>query len=167
MTKDIVLVVANVRSAHNVGSMLRTADGLGIKRVYLCGYTPYPLAKKDTRLPHISKAADSKIHKTALGAEESVAWIHEDDVKEAISKLKTQKYIIACLEQTPRSLPLPAFRLKNSKIALVVGSEIGGIDDTILKTADICLEIPMSGQKESFNVSLAAAIALYHLKHLA
>ncbi len=161
--RRIVLIVHNVRSTHNVGSILRTADGLGIKMVYLTGYTPYPATASDSRLPHIATRVTAQIHKTALGAEKTVQWQHRDDPIKLIEGLKKSGYLIGALEQTENSTPLPEFK-SPGKVSLVVGSEITGLPKHILKLADANLEIPMMGSKESFNVSVATAIALYHLQ---
>ena len=164
MTKrQLVLIAHDVRSAHNVGSILRTADGLGVDKVYLTGYTPYPIEENDKRLPHVWRRAAAQITKTALGAELSVEWQHETDVAHLISRLKKGGYLVAALEQTDQALELQKFTSPD-KIALVVGSEIGGIPPAVLKEADIHLAIPMLGHKESFNVSVAVAVALYHLR---
>lgn len=159
------MVIHNVRSCHNVGSMLRTADGLGVKCVYLTGYTPYPKDANDTRLPHLSSKINSQIAKTALGAEKSVCWKHYDGPYPALEKLRKQGYYIAALEQTVSSESLSDFR-QPDKIALIVGSEMTGLDNEVLDFVDTHIEIPMKGKKESFNVSIAAAIALYHLKNV-
>lgn len=162
---SIVLVVYNVRSAHNVGSMLRTADGLGISEMHLCGYTPYPLSSSDNRLPHLAGKTSRQIHKTALGAESSVIWHHQTDVKKTLGRLQAQGYKLVALEQTDKAIELSALR-PVGKIALIVGSEIGGLPHTVLDLCDSHAYIPMSGKKESFNVAVAAAIALYHLSHI-
>ena len=161
--RRIVLIVHNVRSAHNVGSIFRSADGLGVYRVYLTGYTPYPIAPNDKRLPHVAKRAAAQIAKTALGAEKTLKWQHENDISRLISKLKKDGYSIAALEQTDQAVSLAKFK-PTRDIALIVGSEIGGIKPKLLKEADIHLAIPMLGDKDSFNVAAAAAIALYHLR---
>ena len=161
--QQVVLIVHNVRSAHNVGSLLRTADGLGIDHVYLTGYTPYPALNKDTRLPHIASKVSLKIHKTALGAEDSVDWSHQEDINDVFELLHEQNFLIAALEQTAGSKNLSQFKPPN-KIALLVGSEVTGLPPDVIKAVDVALEIPMQGKKESFNVSVAAAIGLYHLR---
>lgn len=161
----IVLVIHNVRSCHNVGSMLRTADGLGVKCVYLTGYTPYPTAPNDPRLPHLSSKINRQISKTSLGAEESVCWEHFDKLEPAMQKLREQGYVVAALEQTRGSIALSDHR-QPEKVALIVGSEVNGLDKETLEFVDTCIEIPMKGKKESFNVSVAAAIALYHLSNV-
>jgi len=163
--RQIVLVVHNVRSAHNVGSILRTADGLGIEQVYLTGYTPYPPSPNDQRLPHQAQKADRQIRKTALGAEKTVPWKQTANVLELIENLRGGGYEIAALEQTKKAIPLDSYK-PTKNVALIVGSEIGGLQERILDRADRHLEIPMHGKKESFNVSVAAAIALYHLVYV-
>lgn len=159
----IVLVVYNVRSAHNVGSILRTADGLGIAWVYLTGYTPYPTSSDDVRLPHMAVKTQRQISKTALGAENFVKWTHAEDIAALIGDLK-KNHLVVALEQTAKATRLQDFKTSKN-IALVVGSEIGGLDKSVLDLCDEHLKIPMSGKKESFNVAVAAAIALYHLKY--
>lgn len=161
--REIVLVAHNVRSAHNVGSLLRTADGLGVKKVYLTGYSPYPLAASDPRLPHLAAKIDKQINKTALGAATTVAWEHAPDIAALISRLRGNQFEMVALEQTPLSLKLNNFK-PAGHVALMVGNEVDGLDKTVLDLADVCLEIPMLGQKESLNVSVAAAIGLYHLR---
>ena len=162
---SIVLVIYNVRSTHNVGSMLRTADGLGIAKVYLCGYTPYPSSRGDERLPHLAARTNQQIHKTALGAENSVIWHYRPDIKKLLNELEAQDYTLVALEQTDKAIDLRALK-PSGKIALVVGSEVGGLPRSVLHICDRHVYIPMSGKKESFNVSVASAIALYHLSHI-
>ncbi len=160
---DLVLVVHNVRSAHNVGSLLRTADGLGVAKVYLTGYTPYPLAPDDERLPHLARKVAAQIDKTALGAGQSVAWEHQADIAAALAALRSEDYKLAALEQAPGSTALPDYTPAD-KLAIVVGREVEGLEPEVLAGCDLVLEIPMFGSKESFNVAVAAAIALYHCR---
>lgn len=159
--RSIVLIAHNLRSAHNVGSLLRTAEGLGVEKVLLTGYTPYPLQNKDERLPHLAQKIDKQIAKTALGAEKTLG-IHAN-INEALVELKTLGYKIAAIEQAPDSLPLPEFK-PPERIALIVGREVEGIEPEILDQCDQTLEIPMFGKKESFNVVQAAAMTLYHCR---
>lgn len=161
--RDIVLIAHNLRSCHNVGSLLRTADGLGVTKVYLTGYTPYPKQKDDVRLPHIATKIHKQIQKTALGAEETVAWAHDPDIMNVIEALRAGAYTVAGLEQTPESVDLTKWS-PTPKIALVVGRETEGIEPEVLKACDLALEIPMLGKKESFNVVQAAAMGLYHCR---
>jgi 23S rRNA (guanosine2251-2'-O)-methyltransferase len=163
MNRSLVLVAHNLRSSHNVGSLLRTAEGLGVKTVYLTGYTPYPIMAGDTRLPHLANKVDRQISKTALGAEISQNWQHQDDITQVLSDLRAQGYKIAGLEQTPQAQELPSFKTPD-KLAIILGREVEGIELEVLKQTDLQLVIPMFGQKESFNVVQAAAMALYHCR---
>ena len=122
----IVLIAHDVRSCHNVGSLLRTADGLGIHKVFLTGYTPYPSVAGDTRLPHLANKIDRQINKTALGAQESVDWRREQDIFELFKTLNSDGYSLVALEQSPKSIPLDKFQ-PTQKLALIVGNELGGI----------------------------------------
>ena len=160
---ELILIAHNLRSCHNVGSLLRTADGLGVKEVILSGYTPYPLLKHDSRLPHIAKKLDAQIHKTALGAERTQAWRHYDTFEEVHAYLKTQGYELAVVEQAPDAIALPIFR-PPKRLALLVGREVEGVESEILAACDAILEIPMFGKKESYNVVQAAGMAMYHCR---
>lgn len=161
--RKIVLIANNLRSTHNVGSLLRTAEGLGIEKVYLTGYSPYPLAPKDKRLPHLARKVDKQISKTALGAQHTQKWVWTAEIGTVIEKLKARGYLIAGLEQTELSIPLQSFS-PPERIAIVVGRETEGLEKEVLELTDKSLEIPMLGKKESFNVVQAAAMALYHLR---
>lgn len=163
--RKIVVIINNVRSAHNAGSILRSADSFAVDKVYFTGYTPYPAQKNDRRLPHIQKGVSYQIHKTALGAEDSVNWIREENIHTAVKELKNAGYNIIALEQTPKSLSLNKLKAPE-KIALIVGNEIEGIDAETVKLADKAIEIPQLGSKESLNVAVATAVALYHLRFL-
>ncbi len=160
----LVLIVHNIRSAHNVGSLLRTADGLGVQRVYLTGYTPYPWRQGDDRLPHLARKIDHQIAKTALGAEKLAVWEQASNIEELLDALKTDGFTLAALEQTPTAVPLPKYSSPD-KLALIVGREVEGVESEILARCEVVLEIPMLGQKESFNVAVAAGMALYHLRY--
>ena len=163
--RRLVLIAHNVRSAHNVGSLLRTADGLCVEMVYLTGYTPYPESPQDDRPPHIRGKVSAAISKTALGAEKSVNWNYYADIQDCLDRLEKRGFTIAALEQTPVSRDITDFS-PPSKVALVAGNEVEGLDEEILKNLKIHLRIPMLGAKESFNVAIAASIALYHLRYL-
>lgn len=161
--RKIVLIAHNVRSCHNVGSLLRTAEGLGIQRMYLTGYTPYPWQQNDQRLPHVAQKLTKQIEKTALGAEKLLDWQHQQDVLGVISQLQADGYTVYCLEQASKSVLLP--ELKASKnIAILVGREVEGVEPAVIAACDQTVEIPMFGKKESFNVVQAAAMALYHCR---
>jgi 23S rRNA (guanosine2251-2'-O)-methyltransferase len=162
--RDIVIIAHDIRSTHNVGSLLRTCEGLGVTRVYLTGYTPYPpLPNGDTRLPHIAIKLGRQINKTALDAETMVPWSQQDDITACIQQLRRDGYEVIALEQTRDSTPLPDYT-PPAKVALLLGREVEGIAPEILALCASAVEIPMFGRKESFNVVQAAAIALYHLR---
>lgn len=161
--QSLVLIAHNLRSTHNVGSLLRTAEGLGVARVYLTGYTPYPLAPHDERLPHLAAKIDRQIHKTALDAEQLVAWQQSSSLETVLAGLRAEGYSIAAVEQAANAIALPAFE-PPEKLALLVGREVEGVEPEVLAACDQIIEIPMFGKKESFNVVQAAAMALYHCR---
>lgn len=158
--KQVILIAHNLRSAHNVGSLIRTAEGLGVQAVYCTGYTPYPLIQNDSRLPHLSRRQDYQIHKTALGAEKMLTIKGALDISAVIAELKHAGYTVAALEQATNSISLREYK-SPAKLALIVGREVEGIETSVLSQCDQIIEIPMVGQKESFNVAVAAAMALY------
>lgn len=155
----ITLLLHNIRSTHNVGSIFRTAEGFGVTRIILTGYTPYPAYEGDTRLPHLATKIDKQIHKTALGAESSVPFEYHDNL---LTWLGTNTLPLVALEQSPRSVRLTDFKAPN-EFVLVLGEEVEGIPADLLDHCESIVEIPMKGKKESFNVSVAAGIALYAL----
>ena len=144
----IVLVLDNIRSLNNVGSMFRTCDALRVAQIILCGITPVP--------------PSPEIHKTALGAELSMQWKHYDDTLSAIADLKAQGYIVCAIEQVVNSVALQDFKFdKNAKYALIMGNEVKGVEQTVVDQSDVCIEIPQFGTKHSFNVSVTAGIVLW------
>lgn len=161
--RDIVLIAHNLRSCHNVGSLLRTAEGLGVKKVILSGYTPYPQHAHDQRLPHEAVKITNQIHKTALGAEAMITWEYHRNLEPVLAHLQKNGYTVAAIEQTEDARELPKYHPPH-KIALVLGREVEGIEPEILAACDAVLEIPMFGRKESYNVVQAAAMALYHCR---
>lgn len=163
--KDIIVIAHNLRSTHNVGSLLRTAEGLGVTRVILSGYTPYPITSNDSRLPHERDKITKQIAKTSLGAENSIAWEHIEDFAEVLTQLHEEGYKIVAVEQAPTSTALPDF-VAPDKIAILVGREVEGVEPEVLAACDTIIEIPMFGKKESFNVVQAAAMALYHCRFI-
>lgn len=163
MQRKIYLIIFNVRSAHNVGSLLRTADGLGISKLFLSGYSPYPAQDKDARLPHEASKVNNQIHKTALGAENTVNWKYVNSVLSVIEDLRAKGFQICALEQSTKAVNLNDYMPQNN-VAIIVGNELAGVGDEILQNVDVILEIPMLGKKESFNVAQATAMALYHLR---
>ncbi len=165
MQPEILLIIHDVRSCHNVGSLLRTAEGVGIKKVIFSGLTPYPILPNDSRLPHISNKLASQISKTALGAEKLLELEHIEDLASLVKQLQAKGYQLVGLEQSVTSVRLNKFQ-PPAKIALVVGNEVNGLSDADQKLMDTIVEIPMLGQKESFNVVQSAAMALYHCRFL-
>jgi tRNA G18 (ribose-2'-O)-methylase SpoU len=161
--RNIVLIAHNLRSCHNVGSLLRTAEGLGVSEVILSGYTPFPQLADDPRLPHLALKIDKQIHKTALGAETQQKWRQRENIEEILEELRSQGFALAAIEQAEKSTRLPGFEVPE-KIALLVGREVEGVEPGVLKQMDTILEIPMFGHKESFNVVQAAAMGLYHCR---
>lgn len=161
--QSFVIIVHDLRSAHNVGSLLRTADGLGVDQVIFTGHSPYPKHANDERLPHIANKIDQRIHKTALGAEKSVSWEYEADIETLIAKLKEHGYTICALEQDQHATNIVNFR-PPGKLALLLGREVEGIDTSLIGLCDQIIEIPMKGKKESFNVVQAFAMTGYHIQ---
>jgi len=146
--REIYLIAQNIRSLFNVGSLFRCADVFGVKKIYLCGYTGFPPRQQ--------------ISKTALGAENWIVWERHWQTHLLIKKLKKQGIRIVVLETGKKSRPLPEFKPK-FPLALVVGSETKGVSKSILALADEVVKIPILGKKESLNVAVAAAVALYDL----
>jgi 23S rRNA (guanosine2251-2'-O)-methyltransferase len=146
----VILMLENIRSMHNVGSVFRTADAFLAESIYLCGYTPRP--------PH------RDIHKTALGATETVEWVYSERAEEAARKLKSAGYRIVGVEQVAVSVPLQQFRIAgDEKIVLIFGNEVEGVSEELLALCDECIEIPQFGMKHSLNVSVAAGMVLWEL----
>lgn len=158
--REVIVIAHNIRSTHNVGSLFRTCEGFGVTKLILSGYTPYPVIANDTRLPHIATKITSQIHKTALDAEIMVPFEQTDALD--LESLKNEGYFIVALEQDASSVSIVDAQVPN-KVALLLGEEVDGIDQHYLSQVDAIVEIPMVGKKESFNVSVAAGIALYEL----
>lgn len=156
---SLVLIIHNVRSAHNVGSMFRTADGAGVDKIILTGFTPHPPKKGAVYLT----AAEKELKKTALGAEASMPWKKARSFSSAVKDLKKDGFEIVALEQHERSIPYDRYRPKG-RVALVVGNEVEGVDTRALTLCDTVIEIPMRGAKNSLNVSVSAGIALYRIQ---
>lgn len=148
------LVLADLRSAYNVGAILRTADAVGINTVFICGNTPCPI----DRFGRIVR----EIEKTALGAQNSVAWEYVQDARQCIETLKRANITVLALEQDSHSIDYREYE-PDGDTALVLGSETDGVSPDVIAACDGCIEIPMRGKKESLNVSVAAGIAMYAL----
>jgi tRNA G18 (ribose-2'-O)-methylase SpoU len=159
---QIVLVLDNLRSASNVGSILRTCDAVGVDRVVACGITPYPRAKRDSRDPVVINRNTREIAKTALGAEQTIAVEYFADSAQALERLRREGRTIIALEQSESAHNLFDFR-PSSPLALIVGNEVSGVDAKLLTGSDAILELPQRGAKESLNVAVATGIALYQL----
>lgn len=145
----LVLVLDNVRSMHNVGSVFRTADAFLLQGIILCGYTPVP--------PH------RDIQKTALGATETVEWQYSPTTVEAVQALKQEGYTVLAIEQAAQSLMLNDFQPEQIPLALVFGNEVSGVDAEVMKMADGCIEIPQLGMKHSLNISVSTGIVIWDL----
>jgi len=145
----VMVVLDNIRSMHNVGSVFRTADAFLAEGICLCGYSPQP--------PH------RDIHKTALGATETVDWMYFPTTLEAVRALKERGYKLFAIEQAEGSISLEKFETNNAKIAVVFGNEVEGVNADVLSLCDGCIEIPQSGMKHSLNISVAAGIVLWKL----
>lgn len=161
--REIIIIAHDMRSTHNVGSLFRTAEGLGVKKLYLTGYTPYPAKDNDSRLPHISAKLDQQIQKTSLDAHLSIDWDQNDDINQVIDRIKQEGFKLIALEQTDSAIELPKLDSPD-KVAIILGTEVTGIPEEILELTDMQVIIPMYGKKESFNVVQAAAMALYQLR---
>ena len=147
----VVVVLDNIRSAHNVGSVFRTADSFKIDKVWLCGICAVP--------------PSAEIHKSALGAEDSVAWEHVKDTMDAIRRLKEEGYTIVSAEQTAQSVMLDKFvPEKDKKYAVVFGNEVAGVAQEVVDSSDFALEIPQFGTKHSLNVSVSVGVILWHFR---
>lgn len=160
----VILILNDIRSVHNVGSLLRTADGFGVERVFCIGITPHPSYPNDPRLPHIGRKQTEQLHKTALGAEISLEVNYRQTLLPLLAELRQTGYYIAAIEQSAESMALDQLP-KDKPLAIVLGNELTGLDDYSLKACDGCFELPMLGHKESFNVSVCGAIALYEVRH--
>lgn len=160
---NLVLILHDIRSTYNVGSLFRTAECMGVSQVLISGYTPYPLRSNDDRLPHISHKLHAQIEKTALGTTSQINWTHTKDLLIELDRLRHDGYQIVGLEQDSRSIALPEWHTPE-KVALLIGREVEGIADNLKNTCDTLVEIPQLGAKESLNVVQATAIALYHMQ---
>ncbi|KKQ80320.1 MAG: tRNA/rRNA methyltransferase [Candidatus Moranbacteria bacterium GW2011_GWD2_38_7] len=158
MDKILYLILHDIRSAYNVGAIFRTADGSGVDKIYLTGYTPSPAEENKV----YKTRADKMIEKTALGAEKSVVWEKSEDLELLLEKLKAENFSIVALEKNEDAVDISKYE-KNFPIALILGNEVEGVSPEILSKCDAVVSIPMRGKKESLNVSVAAGIAMYEL----
>lgn len=159
MKKELIIIAHNIRSAYNIGAILRTADGAGVSKVYLTGYTPVPFQKEKDKY---ETKAHKMISKTALGAENFVVWEKEEKISKVLGKLNKGGFQIVALEINKKSQNIFKFKFK-FPCALILGNEIGGVEEKILRKCDAIVSLPMRGKKESLNVSVAAGIAIYQI----
>jgi 23S rRNA (guanosine2251-2'-O)-methyltransferase len=156
MIKEKVLILVDIRSTHNVGSIFRTADAININKIYLTGYTPAPIDRFGRKRKDIAKSA--------LGAEENIEWESIENVFELINKLKKENFKIISLEQADNSVNYKNVNIEqDEKVAVLLGNEVEGLSKEILENSDIVAEIPMKGKKESLNVSVATGVLLFSL----
>ena len=153
VTRMKQIILHDIRSNYNVGAIFRTCDGAGVAKVYLVGFTPTPTDRFGRPVP--------EIHKTALGAEQFISWEKAEDILVLIKSLQSQGVVVVAVEQAQNSIQLKDFTVPDS-VAYIMGSETEGLPQSVLEVVDDVLEIPMLGQKESLNVSVAAGIVLYH-----
>jgi 23S rRNA (guanosine2251-2'-O)-methyltransferase len=152
--KCITMVLDNVRSVHNVGSIFRTSDALGVNKIFLCGCTPTPKDRFGRERKDLAKVA--------LGAEKSIEWEYFKTTEEAVKKLKKEKFQIIALEQSENSIDYKKVKTKN-KAAIILGEEVHGLNKNVLDLADVVMEIPMRGIKESLNVSVSFGVAAFRI----
>lgn len=156
--REVIVVLDNIRSTFNVGSIFRTADGLGVGKIILCGTTPAPIDRFGRERKDITKVS--------LGAEKNIPWRHEDNTLSVIKKLKKDSYQIVAIEQAEKASDYKKVKLNKDKIVFVMGAEVEGVSSQVLKIADIIAEIPMLGQKESLNVSVSFGVALFRILNI-
>jgi tRNA G18 (ribose-2'-O)-methylase SpoU len=160
MLIPITLILHDIRSTYNVGSILRSAECFGVTEVYFSGYTPFPKITNDQRLPHIAEKIHNQIAKTALGAETKVTAIVCASIEDAFRSVRSKGYIVASLEQDAKSIDITTYTFL-SPTALVLGNEVAGVPNWTKRNSDVILEIKQYGTKESLNVASATAIALF------
>lgn len=152
--KEVAVLLHDIRSTYNVGSIFRTSDALGINKIYLSGYTPTPIDKYGR--------ARKDIGKVALGAEKTISWEYQEDPRKIIKNLKNDGFQVVCVEQDEKSVDYKKLKVKE-KVLFVMGNEVLGVDKKILELCDYVVEIPMKGEKESLNVSVAYGVALFRI----
>ena len=151
---EVVVVLDNVRSVHNVGAIFRTADALGVNKIFLCGVTPTPVDRFGRER--------SDLHKSALGAEKSVSWRHLSSTLLCVEQLQKEGYTVVCVEQSKNSIDYKTVTLKN-KTCFVFGNEVEGISEDVLNCADQIAEIEMMGEKESLNVAVTFGVMMFRM----
>lgn len=158
--KKVLRIIAhNIRSAHNIGAIFRTADGAGVEKICLTGYSPAP---HDSKRDKFMTQAHKMLSKTALGAEKDIPWEKSKNINSVIEKLRQKKFQIIALEKEEKAVDFRKFKF-HFPVALILGNEVRGIDKKVLAKCDAVISIPMRGKKESLNVSVAAALAVYEI----
>lgn len=152
--KKVILILHDIRSNHNVGSLFRIADCVGVNEVILSGYTPTPIDKFNRPIKEIAKIA--------LGGEKSITWRHEKNIKKVLKKLKEEKFTIIAIEQSKNSVDYKKLKI-NGNSAIILWNEVDGAPKNLLKICDVIAEIPMKGEKESLNVSVAGAVVMFRI----
>jgi tRNA G18 (ribose-2'-O)-methylase SpoU len=147
------LILENIRSAYNVGAIFRTADGAGVSKIFLVGYTPTPIDRFGRE--------QSEIAKTSLGASLEIEWEQIEDIKKLVSTLQAEGFVVVAVEQGIDTQSITTFSVPE-KVAYIMGNEVGGVSASTLDAVDLMVDIPMLGMKESLNVSVAAGIIMYH-----
>ncbi|MDQ5912273.1 MAG: hypothetical protein QG568_488 [Patescibacteria group bacterium] len=156
LKNEVVVVLPDIRSSYNIGSIFRTSDATGVSKIYICGYSPCPTDNFNR--------PQKEIAKTALGAEKRIPWEYKMDVQRVIKNLKEEGFLVVAVEQDERSITYKKFfKKRGNKIAIVFGNEVEGLSKKIIALCDAVVDIPMLGEKESLNVSVSAGIILYEL----
>lgn len=163
MRRSIVVIAHNLRSVHNVGSLLRTGEVFAVEKVYVTGFTPYPTHAGDRRDARLQALQTRRMAKAAAGAERTMPFARHDDVYALLDSLRAAGYAVAGLEIDPAAVTIGDYA-PAAKVALLLGDEVAGIDPALRERCDVLLQIPMYGRKDSLNVSVAAGIALYALR---
>ncbi len=157
--REVAVLLHDIRSVHNVGSIFRTADALGVHKIYLSGYTPTPLDRFGRPRKDFAKVS--------LGTEQTISWEYKEKVEDVIKKCKKEKFQVVAIEQSPHSVDYKEVHTTlSSKILFVVGNEVLGVSKKLLSLSDVVAEIPMKGKKESLNVSVAFGVALFRILNI-
>lgn len=155
--REIILILNNIRSTHNVGAIFRTADACGVSKICLVGTTPTPIDRFNRERKDVAK--------TALGAEKTIPWEYFENINPLLTKLKNEKFTIVAIEQSEKAVDYKSVELKNNS-AIILGNEVDGVPEEVLKECDIIAEIPMLGKKESLNVSVATGVVLFRILNI-
>jgi 23S rRNA (guanosine2251-2'-O)-methyltransferase len=164
MAKDIVVIAHNIRSAFNVGSIFRVCDGVGVTKLYLTGYTPFPQIDNDKRLNFEIEKTEKKIKKSGLEGFNNLPFKHAENIITLIKELKEKRFKIVGLEQHQNSVNIFDYKV-TEKTAIIIGNEVSGVESQVLDNCDKIIEIPMYGKGKSLNVAVSLAVGLYTITH--